>query len=449
MERRKPFPHQIVGANYIAEKRRCGLWWEPRTGKTLTSLLGCRKAGAETLIVVAPPSIHLQWQREAQLEGYDLQIHGKRGSAGKHGLIVSYESIWRKGVIQDVSLFDAIIFDESIRMQSWRSKRAEWLHDNIYDLPDIRILLSGAPCPESPLQVMHQLYIAQGSEFPWDSFFHYLRDHWRYDEYSYKWKPRKGADVAAKQYMMNHGMAMTQKELGFGNHKFYDFIELKASPIEQKVWNHIMDCEKYTRDGETKDMTPMTRAQFLQAVGAGVNPLEQKVIADTKIDGVVQWVQDLIESEPDAQVVIFAKHTGIQKRLVLAFTEAKVDVFHMDGSTPSVTRQHMVDDFHKRKYTAGVIQCRVGEVGLDLSCANYIVYLENTWSGNTRIQSEERCTNINKQTPICVYDVCMVFEGDVSIDREIATAVRGKKDANDVLLINALRGQNAKQISGL
>ena len=104
MQRRNPFPHQLRAANYIAEHRRCGLWMEPRTGKTLSAIYGVRLAGARTLLVVAPPSIHGQWYRECALEGYHLRIHGDRKTkAEPHGLIVSYVTTLFKGLKRKIA----------------------------------------------------------------------------------------------------------------------------------------------------------------------------------------------------------------------------------------------------------------------------------------------------------------------------------------------------------
>lgn len=446
MQRRNPFPHQLRAANYIAEHHRCGLWMEPRTGKTLSAIYGVRLAGARTLLVVAPPSIHGQWYRECALEGYRLRIHGDRKTkAEPHGLIVSYESLWRPNVVGELSDYDAVIFDESIKMQSYQTKLAKWLHAHIYDLPDIRVLLSGAPCPESPLQAMHQLYIAKGADFMATSWWHYLRENWRYDDRKYKWFPIGEARKTAKWYIESCGFAMTQAELGFQVRKVYDELRVEASKAEMEVFEQVLTAGKYIdKDGNKCELTDMTRALFLQAVSAGVNPLfgDARVIGDSKIVALVRWIKEKRDVESEAQFVVFAKHTGVQRRLMDALAANDIKAFNMNGSTPSLERDRQVQAFHKGDFVVAVVQCRVGEVGLDLSCANYLLYLENSWSGNTRIQSEERCTNINKMGAVEVIDVCLYF-GDKSVDAQIAEAVKSKKDANDKLLIAAVRNQNA------
>jgi hypothetical protein len=72
-------------------------------------------------------------------------------------------------------------------------------------------------------------------------------------------------------------------------------------------------------------------------------------------------------------------------------------------------------------------------MGVDLSRACELLYVSNTWSGDDRIQSEERATNMNKSEPVQVTDMCI--EGlDFSIDYAIAVAVRGKKNFSEATL---------------
>jgi hypothetical protein len=72
-------------------------------------------------------------------------------------------------------------------------------------------------------------------------------------------------------------------------------------------------------------------------------------------------------------------------------------------------------------------------MGIDLSKARTIIYASNSWSGDDRIQSQERCTNITKHDPVEIID-CVVEGQGFGIDYAVAEAIRGKKDFNLNLL---------------
>lgn len=448
MKRRTPYEWQIRARDFLASKGQGALWMEPRTGKTLSSLLGVRALGVRKPLILTVNPVKYQWAEEAELEEYECDIlegRKRKWPLGSRGLVANYESVWRGEV--NPAHFDALVFDESIRLQNPRSKGVAWWMERkaCRELPDVRFLLSGAPCPESELQAMPQLWIAGHDLGGYRTYWHYLQANWHYDERGYKWRPIGDARKTAKRMIDEFGFAVTQESIGFGVTKAYSVIKVKASKAENALYDRICDAGKYVNaDGEKADVTDTLRGQMLQIASMGVDPLDlsrKEVIGHSKVKALAEWVQMKSEEEPDACFVIFCRHIMAIDMVVaqLAALKREAPVYRIDGRVANETRHGIVAEFSKGRSAALVIQCDIGKMGLNLSVANYILYFEDSWSGDTRIQSEERCTVAGKTAIVEIINFCTVFHDGYSADLRIAEAVQSKRDANAELLLRGVR----------
>jgi hypothetical protein len=74
-------------------------------------------------------------------------------------------------------------------------------------------------------------------------------------------------------------------------------------------------------------------------------------------------------------------------------------------------------------------------MGIDFSAGGHgvLIYAENSWSGDTFIQSTQRAVNIKRSTPALIITYCMKFKED-NVDYKIYQAVKNKKDFNAKML---------------
>jgi SNF2 family DNA or RNA helicase len=96
-------------------------------------------------------------------------------------------------------------------------------------------------------------------------------------------------------------------------------------------------------------------------------------------------------------------------------------------------RGKVIDGFNADRIQVIVSQVAVAKVGLNLSHSDTLIFAENSYSGEARIQAEERCTVRGKEAVEIVDFYATSPECDDPIgmiDLSIRSAVINKKDFN-------------------
>lgn len=135
---------------------------EPRTGKTLTSLVTAYKYGAKSILFVTKKKAIDDVTEQFDNLGYELDIN-----------ITNYEQLHKfdKG-------WDLVIVDEAHSLGAFpgKSQRCEELKRICVNTPII--YLSGTPTPESGSQIYHQFAISSFSPFAkWPNFYKWAHDY--------------------------------------------------------------------------------------------------------------------------------------------------------------------------------------------------------------------------------------------------------------------------------
>ena len=411
-----PRPHQLEGAEFIAQRKRCALWFRPRVGKTLTAILGLEKLGAHNPLVVCPVSVMRVWRDEFREQGWPepVLVEGTRAQKVAaigvidRPVICSFESAWRIGANQ--RKWGALVFDESIRLSNWQAKSVSaWMPNG--HLTDTVVLLSGAPCPEGLLQVAAQMLICRGVWFTHSDIYSYLREFWSFEAEKYRWVCDEHGHLAEAQRRLNIvGMPKTFEDIGGVDQKLVRFQEVAPpAPVLRRL-----------REIHVSDLPPAQKGLRLQMAANGLDGEGEDIhVSDSfKIDNFCQYLEEQQEQEPGYACVVMCRFVAQVKAL-----QKRLGCPAIHGAVSAAERAKAVEDFQAGKYPVIVCQVQPAKMGLDLSRAREIHYLSNDWSGDARIQSQERATNINKTTPVGIVDWV-----SAEIEFAVAQAVRNKLD---------------------
>jgi SNF2 family DNA or RNA helicase len=209
------------------------------------------------------------------------------------------------------------------------------------------------------------------------------------------------------------GPSMTQAEAGITTKKLYRTIEVPLGDVEEEIWKNV----------PAKIEEP-TLSLYAQSAASG-RPIQGTIEQSTKLDAVVEYVIEI--NHPCVILVRFTESLlylwrKLQHRIKCAY------IYGEDKG--AAQRATVIDQFSK-----GTLQCLICneatvKVGLNLSAADTLIFAENSWSGEARIQTEERAT-LKGKGAVEIVDFVSVGEGLLGdIDREILFAVRAKKDFN-------------------
>ena len=121
-----------------------------------------------------------------------------------------------------------------------------------------------------------------------------------------------------------------------------------------------------------------------------------------------------------ALLTILSKHSKDDKVLVfsqylesLDFVERILsmngeETFRVDGATDILKRQGILDAFSLDDSSPRVmlLTTRTGGVGLNLSRANIVVFLDPDWSAQVMLQAEDRSHRMGQTKNVTVYRLC-------------------------------------------
>jgi len=433
-----PWPHQVKHADWIKHHGLSALWWQMRTGKTLTAIMGTDDG---TRLIVCPNTVKPVW--EAALKEYgdkSIFTHGKKNSnyQRESNYIINYESVWRADPFK-YGRFDSVIFDESLRIHNPNAAVCEYLlacrgnkelqrsfqkwerpyTENLAKSKRI-VRLSGTPCPEGYWQLVTQEVIGRGKYEEFDDPCAALRHYYHYDDERREWVINDWHTPRVKKLIFESGTVLSQADVGINTKKLYQLIEIEMGSSEQKAWSSFGD--------ETNE--PAQRA-YRAWSSASARTTSGSIKQSNKLDAVAAYAIEL-----GKQFIILTHFRESLFYLERKLTEAGVAVGSIyGGDHGSEFRYDLIEQFNQDRLTGLLANETTVKVGLNLSKADTLIFAENSWSGEDRIQAEERCTVMGKSA-VHIVDFVTVgsHEAVGMVDKYVLESVREKKNFNALTL---------------
>lgn len=96
------------------------------------------------------------------------------------------------------------------------------------------------------------------------------------------------------------------------------------------------------------------------------------------------------------KVLIFTQQHKMLDILELFLNNQNYRYYRMDGQTPPKTRQMLVDRFNTNKLIfAFIMTTRTGGIGLNLTGASQVVFVDTDWNPQIHQQATDRVHRIN------------------------------------------------------
>lgn len=154
---------------------------------------------------------------------------------------------------------------------------------------------------------------------------------------------------------------------------------------------------------------------------SGVSPTSQELFNDEAGDSEMDIDFDAVDWRESSKMIVMNEVLHIWKKeghKVLIYTQTVsmltiimkyVEEQHfsycmMDGSTPVVKRQALVDLFNSDPTIfLFLLTTRVGGLGINLVGADRVILFDPDWNPSVDIQARERCWRIGQQRPVTIY----------------------------------------------
>lgn len=134
------------------------------------------------------------------------------------------------------------------------------------------------------------------------------------------------------------------------------------------------------------------------------NQLSKK-IKSGKMMTLIKIINEIISSTDDKLVVV-SNFTSTLDIIGTLLTGLNLPFLRLDGSTPPIERQSLVNKFNKctsKSYFAFLLSSKAGGVGLNLIGANRLVMFDNDWNPAIDNQSLARIHRDGQTKPVFVY----------------------------------------------
>jgi SWI/SNF-related matrix-associated actin-dependent regulator 1 of chromatin subfamily A len=429
-------PHQIAGAQFLAERNRALLADAPRVGKTGAAIIAADYVLARRILVITTASGRPVWRRgfdtwsrfrlltgiltsttDTETIKVDRVIVGWPTLAGVH------ERLKREK-------FDLIIVDESHYAKTPSAIRTQAIYGGLHATAERVWCLTGTPIPNAP----NDLWAMMGALCPERlTTAHGPTDVRKYDDFVERYcvtKPKRlsrwnvitvvigGKNLTElRERLDGFWLRRTQQDVGI-TAPIYEILPITLTRAEKrKIEAEIEDAEDILSAAETGE----TRGLDIQ-----LGTL-RRITGSIKAAGVVAAVKEEFDCGLD-KVVIMCWHKDTMNRIETALSQ--YGVVRVDGSTSPDNRTKAQDEFQHGKarvFVGQIIAC--GEA-IDLSAAAELIFAESSFVPKDMSQAALRITNHGQTRQPRVRVAAL--EG--SIDEALQTVLTRKIATNKEIL---------------
>ena len=332
--------------------------------------------------------------------------------------------------------------DESSTIKEQSSKRTQRVL-SLADHAPYRRILTGTPVTQTPLDCFTQVGFLNTRVFGtnWYAFrnrYATLKDVYKKDSSG---TPRRiGATVSGYRNLEE----LTEKLKSISTRvlrqdcfdlppKLYYRRDFDPDPRLLTVYNQLVRREiaELLAQGIVTPTLAMGKTMAQRQLSSGFLVQRDEVTGEeTKLEFENERLKALLKAREgcDGKTIVWTVFRHSQTAIERAFSEAGRAAVYLYGDTPDAQRLEAVARFRADVDTI-VVNQRIGQFGLDLSVADWVINYEHDWSVERRIQSEDRAIHPAKRTSVGYVD--LVMPG--SIDEMMLKVVRdGIKLADEI-----------------
>lgn len=388
-----PYPFQLDGV-YLADKAngRLIIGDDMGLGKTVQSLMYLQlHPELRPAVIVVPASVKTHWKRQYRqwLKSND-RIEVLEGQSAKllptaDVYIINYDILKFWLPLLKQANVKATIADEAHYLKSSKSQRTK-AFDSLAKQCEAVLLLTGTAIQNRPAELWKLLNLVNPKA--WPKFF----------DYAHRYCDAKKINIGRGRTAWDFSGASNLPEL-HDRIKPYFIRRLKKDVLTLGEKTRIT-VPLDVPDSKLKDYRLAMQAAMQRLIEEGKEDAAQLVMFEkakqaafeAKFEAVVEWVGNLLES--GRKLVLFATHKEAARRLKSAFEDVSVVI---TGETSQKARNLAVDRFQndsKCRLLIGNIQA--AGVGLTLTAASDVAFVEFDWTPANHQQAEDRVYRIGQ-----------------------------------------------------
>lgn len=436
------YPFQNEGVAFIEfRKGRALIGDDMGLGKTMQAL-GWLQLHPELrpAIIVSPATIKINWKNEMVkwMDHNDIQILS--GTSPTKGLIVgeiiiiNYDILpyWTdelKAIYPKVLVLDEVHYIKNNTAR--RTRAAKKLAKGI---PHV-IGLSGTPALSRPIELYNALRLIDKDVVP--SYWTYTQQYCGAKWNGFGWNVNGASNTEELHRRLQCIMIRRKKEdvLQELPDKTYSSIPVEMTNGAEYTRAKV-DFEGWLRENRGEDA--VDRASNAEAI-TQLEVLKQ-IAVKGKMAQAIEWIENFIDI--NGKLVVFAVHRFVIDLLMEKFKGKAVKI---DGSVSQVKREEAIKEFQTNdKVRLFVGNIKAAGIGITLTAASDVLFLELPWTPGELVQAEDRCHRIGQKNHVVVY--YLLAAG--TVEEKIAKLIDSKRKVLDAV-IDGKESESASLLSDL
>jgi SWI/SNF-related matrix-associated actin-dependent regulator 1 of chromatin subfamily A len=459
-------PFQAAGIRYAAERPATLIADEMGLGKTIQAIGVINVTRPETVLVLCPAGLRINWQREltkwlVDFSGEIYVVESNDPIPQKATIVICNYDRLRNGVLAEIKArsWKMIISDECHFLKNPTAQRTKAVlgaparknkktgeispvESGIIDLCERKVFLTGTPILNKPVEIQPLLGALLPSEF--GNFFAFAKRYCAGRETKYGWDFSGASNLEDLQTRLRAKCMVRRLKKDVLTElpaKRRQVIELpvedsaikRAAKAENEAYGEYEDvlCDlqetasmaKALDDVDAYKATVAKLAESAKIAFEGMSGA-RRALALAKIPAVIDHINSVMESGVD-KLIVFCHHLDVLGAMKKELGDQAVT---FSGDTSPEDRQTAVDRFQKDptcKIFIGTI--KAAGVGLTLTAASHIIFVELDWVPANVAQAEDRAHRIGQMESVLIQH--LVVNG--SLDARMAHVLVAKQEIAD------------------
>lgn len=417
--------------------RRAALFMDMRLGKTLVTIRALKADSLlRRILIVAPYSALDGWRKELAIEG-ESNVVDLIGTAPARRKALAYVQdavpffmgrMWhlinKEGhrSIGDELLgipWDAVVCDESTFLKNPSAKVSKFFALNFREAR-WRVCLSGTPAPESELEYFMQMRFLD-ERILGDNYWLWRLRNFVCPAGTHEWYIRKKGRELLTARLAQRCFFLKREDAGCDEKKVYEVRKVEMPSKIRKVYRTLET--EFLLEAESMDTkrTVWSIQQFIWARRLTGGYYDKEFMWDGKL----KVLEELLTGELAREQVVVWAEFKLEGRAICGILGD--EAAYISGDVPTQQRVSIRADFMSGKTRVLVCQPECFRHGVDLSCADTMVYYSSPLGLETRQQTEDRTIRIGKGSPALVVDLLV----ENSVDEDILVSLKRKENRSD------------------
>jgi SNF2 family DNA or RNA helicase len=446
----KLFDYQEAGVEWLKRERYRLLAWEPGVGKTPPAVVACEELNAYRVLVLCPPIATGVWVSHFRNWAPSYSVvrvfHARETpnaynwAKGAGVRIVPYSQISRLNPVIDALKglrWDALILDETHALKTIGSVRTRQVLGEKCDLykciasAAARVwCLTGTPLLNHAAEFWPMLHalapetIAVQNQKPLS-----------YEQFVDRFCVTRPTLYGVRIVGSKNADELSRRVQPFMSRKRKRDAGLPPLLFSE----YVLPREAYLSPGAKDQLAQLTGGldtldddEFLAALGSGKVHLAtvRRILGEAKVAPVVELVDDMLETDPDQKVIVFAHHTRVIEELRRRLNKHGAIV--IDGGTSNVpgasgysARDLLVEKFQSSPLAhVAILQIQAAGTAATLTASSTVLFCEASWVPNENAQAASRAHRVGQTNPVTAQFITLPGTLDERIQRVLAQKAR-------------------------